>query len=190
MKCQQQSQHVSHLSADKWKLMAAWNGLETFVVLLCLKKHIPVFYNRRWTCLKINMGHKIEAKVMDSVLILEFYDKCNLLAWNIQHTESRVIAATCVWYHHSLSLMKKRWHSILPSTQIGYFFSKKNNRYVKLVLKGRWSIGQSFCKYLDKKLQENSCSLHISEITLRMKLYPQFSRLEKKNDTCVNNKIQ
>lgn len=156
-----------------------WPG--NFCGFAVLKKtHIPVFYNRRRTCLKINMGHKIEAKVMHSVLILEFYDKWNLLAWNIQHTESRVIAATRVWYHHSPSLMKKRWHSILPSTRIGYFFSKKNNRYVKLVLKGRWSIGQSFCKYLDKKLQENSCSLHSSEMTLRMKLYPQFSRLEIK----------
>lgn len=125
-------------------------------------------------------GTQNRSKGHAQCIILEFYDKWNLLAWNIQHTESRVIAATHVWYHHSPSLMKKRWHSILPSTQIGYFFSKKNNRYVKLVLKGRWSIGQSFCKYLDKKLQENSCSLHISEMTLRMKLYLQFSRLEIK----------
>lgn len=59
------------------------------------------------------------------------------------------------------------------------------------MLKGKLSIIKSFFKDLDKKSQENNCFLHVSKMTLRMKLYSNcLHGLEKNNNARVNNKIK
>lgn len=47
-----------------------------------------------------------------------------------------------------------------------FFFSRKNNKDVKLMLKSRTEHYQGFWEDLDKKLQEYNCSLHVTEMTL------------------------
>lgn len=50
------------------------------------------------------------------------------------------------------------------------------------MLKSRTEHYQGFWKDLDKKLQEYNCSLHVTEMTLRVKLYPHYFQGLKKGN--------